>query len=290
MAARELAALPNGDLLVGTKSNTVYIIPNAEGSGKAGSPSVFIQLSDNQLNGVAYAPNGYIYIAGQYGLWRVPYQSGDQSESASSAVEIAEVRQGGIPPNSDGDVHTTSSVAVNDTTVFLSVGSSCNACTEIDPTRATIQAMGLNGENMHTLATRIRNAIAVAVNPNTGTLWAGGAGQDDLPFGHPYEFMDSVTTRLYADGGGLPVDYGWNECEEDQQSFGSGADCAGTAIPAVELTTYMTHIGATFYTNTTGTYSFRGSTRVLSSSPAMAPGTAVRPANPRRLRTSPMCP
>ena len=46
---------------------------------------------------------------------------------------------------------------------------------------------------MSTRATRLRNAIGLIVNPDTGTLWAGGAGQDNLPLGHPYEFFDAVT-------------------------------------------------------------------------------------------------
>jgi hypothetical protein len=32
------------------------------------------------------------------------------------------------------------------------------------------------------------DAIALTTNPTTGTVWAGVAGQDSLPSGHPYEF------------------------------------------------------------------------------------------------------
>ena len=104
---------------------------------------------------MAYAPNGFIYVATEHAVWKIPYQTGDQSEANASAVQIAAVRQGGIPPGSDGDVHHTSSVAVSNTTVFVGVGSSCNACVEIDPTRATIQQMGLDGSNM----THARHAL-----------------------------------------------------------------------------------------------------------------------------------
>ena len=181
MAARELATLPNGDLVVSTTSSDIYLLPNAEAQGAPGAIHKFITLSDDNANGVAYAPNGFIYVATEHAVWKIPYTSGDQSEPDNSAVQIASVRQGEIPAGSDGDVHHTSSVAVSSTTVFVGVGSSCNACAEIDPTRATIQQMGLDGSNMTTLATRFRNAIALTLNPATGTLWAGGAGQDSLP-------------------------------------------------------------------------------------------------------------
>ncbi|TAM58903.1 hypothetical protein EPN52_09710 [bacterium] len=254
-AARELAALPNGDLLAGTTSARIYIVPNAESAGAAGVPHVFITLPahDGPANGVAIAPDARaIYAATEYHVYRIPYHRGDQSEPSTSAQAIAAIRTGGIAPHSDGDVHITSSVASGGSTVYAGVGSSCNACTESGPTRATIQAMSLSGANMHTLATRIRNPIALAVNPSSGVLWTGDAGQDNLPYGHPYEFVDAVTLQA-----GTPVDYGWPQCEEDRRAYTSGANCARVAIPRVEFPAYTTHIGAVFYpTNSSGTYVF----------------------------------
>jgi glucose/arabinose dehydrogenase len=87
----------------------------------------------------------------------------------------------------------------------------------------------------------MRNAIGLATNPDTGTLWAGGAGQDNLPLGHPYEYFDAVT--LHA---GL-ADYGWPVCEENNNAYGSGADCSSTVAPLIELPAYSTIIGGVFY-------------------------------------------
>ncbi len=88
-------------------------------------------------------------------------------------------------------------------------------------------------------ATHIRNSIGLAVNPSTGILWAGDAGQDDLPSGHPYEFLDPVGTR-----GGVP-DYGWPKCEENHQNYGSGASCSNQTVPLIEFPAYQTIIGLT---------------------------------------------
>ncbi|TAM74211.1 hypothetical protein EPN44_11915 [bacterium] len=292
-SARELAALPNGDLLVGTTSAQVYLVPNAEGAGAAGTPHVFITLPSGEgpANGVAISPDGStIYVATEYHVYRTAYHSGDQTEPDASAQPIAAIRTGGIPANSDGDVHVTSSLAVGATTVYVGVGSSCNACTEVDPTRATIQAMGLAGTGMHTIARRIRNPIALAVNPSSGVLWAGGAGQDNLPYGHPYESVDAVTLQS-----GSPVDYGWPECEENRVAYVSSSNCASVAVPRVEFPAYATHIGAAFYpSNPTGAYAFpaqyRGGLFVASHGswhccPATSPGVAFVPMNGDTPRT-----
>lgn len=241
--ARELAALPNGDLLVGTSGDTIAIVPDAEAAGAAGDASTFITLPDSPAQGIALSPDHkWLYAATEYDVFRIPYHTGDRSEPGSSAQKIASVRTGPVSPGSDGDVHITSSVAATASALYVGVGSSCNACVEVDPTRATIQAMNVDGSGMRTLATRLRNAIALAIDPATGTLWAGGAGQDRIAYGHPYEFMDAVTLQR-----GSPIDYGWPDCEENRHAYTPGADCSQVAVPLVEFPAYESHIGAAFY-------------------------------------------
>lgn len=248
--ARELAALPNGDLIVGTSGSTVVIVPNAESAGAASAPQTFATLPESPAQGVAYGSN-FVFVATQHGVYRIPYATGARS---GTATQIASVRTGAVAPNSDGDVHTTSSVAVSGSTLYVGVGSSCNACTEVDPTRATVQKMGLDGSAMTTQAKRLRNAIAVAADPATGNVWAGGAGQDDLPTGHPYEFMDPVSTHA------APADYGWPVCEENHVAYTAGSDCSATVAPALEFPAYSTIIGAAFYPSAqSGTYVFPAS-------------------------------
>ena len=241
--ARELAFLPTGDLLVGTLGNTISIVPNADASGAAGAVHVFATLPDSPAAGVAFSKTACaIYVGTQFGVYRIGYKPGDLTAS-SSLQQITSVRTGG------GGGHVTTTVAVSGNTLYASVGSSCNACTESDPTRATIQQMGLDGSNRSTRAIHIRNSIGLNVNPATGTVWAGDAGQDDLPQGHPYEFADPVGTR-----GGVP-DYGWPNCEENHQNYGSGASCSSQTQPLVEFPAYETIIGVAIVpANNTGSF------------------------------------
>jgi glucose/arabinose dehydrogenase len=239
-SARELAALPNGDLLVATEGSVVYLVPRAEEAGLAGAPLAFATLPDGPAQGILFAPSSCtVYVATSSAIYALPYVDGQTS--AAVGPPIAKVRTGPIAPNSDGDVHVTTSLGFAQGSLFAGVGSSCNACTEADPTRATIQQMAPDGSQMQTRATRFRNAIAFATNPRTGTLWSGGAGQDGLPTGHPYEFMDAVTSHP-----GI-ADYGWPSCEENHTAYQGGADCAPTVAPLLELPAYSTLIGAVFY-------------------------------------------
>jgi glucose/arabinose dehydrogenase len=240
--ARELAALPNGDLIVGTGGANVAIVPNAESGGAAGAPVTFANIPDAPANGVAYG-SGFVFVATQNGVYRIPYTSGALT---GTPQKIASVRTQG-----DGG-HATSSVAVSGSALYVGVGSSCNACAETDPTRATIQRIDLtNANGMTTQAKRWRNPIGLAVDPSTGTVWAGGAGQDNLAQGHPYEYLDPVSTRS------APADYGWPDCEENHVAYTQGADCSNVVVPAIEFPAYSTIIGAAFYpASQSGPYAF----------------------------------
>jgi glucose/arabinose dehydrogenase len=239
--ARELAALPNGDLLVGTSGTTIVLVPAADAPGAPKAAQTFATLSDDNADGVTYGPDGNVYAATEHGIWRIGYTAG--TTSAGPIARIAGVRTGPVSPTTDGDVHVTSSVAISGALLYAGVGSSCDACTEADPTRASIQQMGLDGSGMTTKAKNIRNAIALAVDPATGYVWAGGAGQDKLAFGHPYETLDAVSARAGV------ADYGWPACYENAVPVAGtpAAACAAMTVPQIALPAYATLIGAVFY-------------------------------------------
>jgi glucose/arabinose dehydrogenase len=284
---RGLVALPNGDLLIGTGSavttpnNQVYILPNADGPSFAGTLSVFATLTDgtcgdtgsqikDSAQGVAFAPNstgGTIFVAMECGVFKIPYTTGDRT--AESITEIVPVRQGPITNlATDGDVHHTTSLTVSGTNLYIGVGSSCNACAEVDLGRAAVLRTNLSGGSQVTIAKRFRNPLALAVSPS-GTVWAGGAGQDcaisssytppatppptcvamDQDYfsdGHPFEFIDPVSKR-YATNGNSTVDYYWPVCEENLWPVINGSSCSGMFTRLVQAPAYATLEGATFY-------------------------------------------
>lgn len=234
--ARAIAITPDGTLIAGTRGGDVYAVSNAE-TVKPGSPRVIAHFDDAPASGVAYA-NGMVYIGTQNAVWELSYARG----RFGKPHKLASVRPGSAPSGSDGDVHTTTSVAAFKNRVYASVGSSCNACAETDPTRATIGAVE-NGRYT-VMAKRIRNAIALTVNED-GSLWAGDAGEDDLPPGHPYEFFDDATAHHGV------ADYGWPFCYENRRqnpvAEWRGKPCAGTVVPRVVFPAYETPMAAVFY-------------------------------------------
>jgi glucose/arabinose dehydrogenase len=237
--ARELAFAPNGDLYVGTRGQDIYIVRHAAG-GDPASPAIYVTIQDAPDSGVAYGNNA-LYVGTQHGVWRV---------QGGHPVKLADVRTGNPPPGSDGDVHRTTSVTLDGNIVYASVGSSCNACVETDATRATIGKIE-NGRYVP-IATHIRNAIALAIDPSSHALWAANAGQDDLAPPHPYEFFDDVSAHR------APVNYKWPFCYEDhKRKDNSNENCSNAAVAQVVFPAYETPIGAVFYPESThGRYAF----------------------------------
>jgi glucose/arabinose dehydrogenase len=245
--ARELAVAPNGDLFVGASGDAVDVVANAQGTPAA--PKVYVRLDDRPVAGIAIAGDR-MFLGTQFGVYEVPYRDGDRSPPAQPR-KIASVRTSGIASD-----HYTTTVAVSGEHLYASVGASCNNCQpELDATRATIQQMDPDGGGMAPKATHIRNAIALAVNPETGTLWAGVAGQDELAHGHPYEVFDPVTLHAGV------ADYGWPYCYENHRAVGAH-DCSAQVVPRVVFPAYATPIGAAFYPeHPTGPHAFPESYR-----------------------------
>ena len=233
--ARELTIAPNGDLFVGTYERSIYLVPDADIN--PGPARIFVTVADARQAPAASVviASGFLFIGAQFGVFRLPYETGDLSPRGEMD-RIADLRTSGTARD-----HVTTTLAVAKGTLYASVGSSCNNCSpDLDATRATIQAMHLDGKDMAPKAVRIRNAIALAVNPTTNALWAGVAGQDELEKGHPYEIFDDVTAHAGT------VDYGWPYCYENHKAIGNH-DCRMSAVPRVIFPAYETPIGATFY-------------------------------------------
>ena len=245
MGARELAFLPNGDLLVGTSGDVVEVVPHADGA--PGAPRVFVRMPQDEAAGVA-THGSEIAVGTVFGVWRIPYRSGKFRANGSPEL-LAPVRTSGVAQD-----HVTTSVAFAGNVLYASVGSSCDACSpEPDTSMATIGQVV--GKRYVPIALHVRNAIALAGNENTGALWAGVAGEDTLPVGHPYEIFDDVTAHA------LPADYGWPFCYGDRRSNPlpqwRGHDCAHTAVSRAIFPAYETPIGAAFYPlHPNGRYAF----------------------------------
>jgi glucose/arabinose dehydrogenase len=127
--------------------------------------------------------------------------------------------------------------------MVLSVGSSCNVCEEEDPRRATVLVYdGPDGEGERVFASGLRNAVGLAVHPETGELWATNNGRDLLGDDIPPD-----TIHILLEG----ADYGWPSCHAGEvidPDYGHSEVCNEVIKPAVQLQAHSAPLGLVFYT------------------------------------------
>ena len=199
----------------------------------AGEARRFATFDDRPMASVLLDGDA-LYAGGQFGVYRLPYRAGDRA-ARGTPQKIASVRPGG------GSGHSTTTLALSKGTLYASVGSSCNACDETDPTRATVQAMTPDGKNMHARAVDIRNAIALARAARQRRRVGGRRRAATIS-------RTATRTRSSTTSARTPgtPDYGWLKCYDDRKPIG-GASCANVVVPKVVFPAYDTPIGAAFY-------------------------------------------
>jgi glucose/arabinose dehydrogenase len=159
----------------------------------------------------------------------------------------------------DGGQHPNRTLAVGpDSMLYVSIGSSCDACAETNPEHATILRTGLDGSGRAVFARGLRNTLGFGFHPTTGALWGMDQGSDwrgdDLP---PEEL------NLIEQGN----DYGWPYCFGDAQpdpiiqdppGTTKAAYCASTEPATLEVQAHGSPIGLAFYTGTAFPIEFAG--------------------------------
>lgn len=139
---------------------------------------------------------GYMYVAETHGLSRYAYQAGDNLATDTGQI-IARFPDYGLSYKYGG-WHLTRSLAFYNDKLYVSVGSSCNACTEAETNRAVILEMNPDGSNSQVFAKGLRNAVGMRFIGNR--LWVTGMGRDLLGPDKPEDLFQEITRGGY---------YGW---------------------------------------------------------------------------------
>src|SRR6202166_236634 len=107
-----------------------------------------------------------------------------------------------------GGWHLTRTIAFGPVDkLYVTVGSSCNACDEKEEIRATLSVMDVNGKNQRIVATGLRNAVGMRFVGDT--LFLTNMGADHLGDDAPDDPMFSVSASALREG---KLDYGWPHC------------------------------------------------------------------------------
>lgn len=218
---RFMTVAPDGTLFVAERgADRVVALPDADGDGRA-DEVVEVGSGYGNAHDLAFAEDGTLLVAGTTTLWRVTL---DGLREADREALVDDLPSGG---------HATKSLAVlEDGSVLLSIGSSCNVCEEADPRRATVQL--LTDDGVRPFMVGLRNAVGLWVDPDTGRAWATNMGRDSLGDELPPE-------TVYELVGG--ADAGWPRCHAGDlvdPDFGTGNEsCAGVADPVVKLPAHV---------------------------------------------------
>ena len=190
--------------LTDNKKGIVYILDewNAE-TGKFGKLIPYMAGLKNPNSVQFYTDSSgqdWLYLAETHQLTRRKFTQGEIKPTAKAEV-LATFPDYGLSYKYGG-WHLTRTIAVGGNgKIYVSVGSSCNACTEKEKVRATVLEMNPDGSEQKIYATGLRNAV--------GLKWVGkflfatNQGADHLGKHKP----DETFYALKRD-----ADYGWPSC------------------------------------------------------------------------------
>ena len=153
--ARFLRFTPAGDLLVSSpRQGTVFLLrPDADGDGASDGVEPPIE-GLKRPHGLDLR-DGWLYIGETDRIVRVRFDPA--ARSVQGAVETV---ADGLP---GGGNHWTRTVRFGpDGHIYVSVGSSCNICTEEDSRRATIVRYQADGSGEEIFASGLRNSVGFA--------------------------------------------------------------------------------------------------------------------------------
>jgi glucose/arabinose dehydrogenase len=184
---RLMTFLPNGDLLIGSKSGRVYRL-----APPYTAPGVLLRL-DDYPHSVAWR-EGELLIARTGGLYRVAYTPGQPAIDPAAVELVAELPSGGG--------HSSRSVGVGpDGRGYVSLGISGNCPDEylgrnypFGDRRGGVYRLEETGERpvLVPLASGLRNPVGFDWHPATGELYASNNGPDHLGFEQPPEYFSRL--------------------------------------------------------------------------------------------------
>lgn len=200
---RILAVAPNGDIYASRRAEgEVILLRDADGDGKADEePRIVARRAG--AHGVA-VHDGKLYLA------------------TVKEVFVAEILPDGgvgelrliIGDLPDAGQHPNRTIAVGpDEMLYISVGSTCDACAESNPENATILRASLDGKSRTIFASGLRNTIGFAWHPRSGELWGMDHGIDNLGDDQQQEELNRIEAgKRY----GWPYVYGVEEAANPQ--------------------------------------------------------------------------
>ncbi|MCL4253096.1 MAG: PQQ-dependent sugar dehydrogenase [Anaerolineae bacterium] len=231
--ARMMALSPSGTLFIGTRTDTVYAIPNATSQNYA-TQIIAIQTPNNVASGVAFR-NGALYVGADGVVLRY-----DNIEANLNNPPTPVIVNDTVPAS-----HGARTIRFGpDDKLYIKVGAPCNVCEEsAGPYSATIVRMNPDGTNIEIYVRGTRNAVGYDWHPVTGDLWFTNNGRDGLGDEIPPETLNRATT--------IGQNFGFPYCHSGyivDPEFGHLYNCNQFVAPAQLMPAHTAPLGMRFYT------------------------------------------
>lgn len=204
---RLIRTAPNGDLFVAESGpGRIKVFRGVRDGGRPETMEIFA-TGLRQPFGIAFYPPGsspeYVYVGNTNSVVRFPYKNGDLKARGPQQVIVPDLPSGGLLR---GGGHRTRDVAfsLDGKKMYISVGSYSNV-DDVDNNsteyhRADVLEANPDGTGLRVYASGIRNAVGIAVNPQTGELWVSVNERDGLGDNLPPDYITHVQENGF---------YGW---------------------------------------------------------------------------------
>jgi len=199
---RMIAAAGDGAVYV-TRRDTgdVLLLTDRDGDGRAEKPVIVARRP--QMHGIA-VDGSQVYLVTVKEVFVSERQAGGSLGPLRRIIDD-------LP---DGGQHADRTIAVGpDGYLYISVGSTCNACPETGPEHATILRAARDGSARTIYASGLRNTIGFGWHPATKALFGMDHGIDWLGDDDQPEELNQISRHaqygwpyIYADGKGNPQD------------------------------------------------------------------------------------
>jgi glucose/arabinose dehydrogenase len=236
---RMMAVADDGTVYVTRQmQNDVVALRDRDGDGRAEERRT-AAANLEMVHGIALR-GSQVWLVAPTRLWRT-------TRNADGTFATPTLLSSDLPPAGQ---HRARTLAIGpDNLLYISAGSTCNACEEPDNENATMMRAGLDGSGRTVIARGLRHTVGFGWHPTTGELWGMDMQADWRGDDQPREELNRIVAGRH---------YGWPYCYEarradraynyDPPGATKDAFCPTTESPALTLQAHNAPIGMAFYT------------------------------------------